>query len=101
MSNILDPDQNLHSVSVGPDLGPNCLQMLSADEKNLLLAKKELKEGTNVPFHQNMVLKTIRICNGEIKFLSLPASEHPKHMFKLTHICLIHILSITNWNSQF
>ena len=30
MSNILDPDQALHFV--GPDLGPNSLQMLSADD---------------------------------------------------------------------
>ena len=28
-SNILDLDQNQHSV--GPDLGPNCLKRLSAD----------------------------------------------------------------------
>ena len=33
MSNRLDPDQNLHSV--GPDLDPNYLQMLSADNKIL------------------------------------------------------------------
>ena len=30
MSNSLDPDQAQHFV--GPDLGPSCLQMLSADE---------------------------------------------------------------------
>ena len=30
VSNSLDPDQALHSV--GPDLGPNCLQNLSADD---------------------------------------------------------------------
>ena len=30
MSNSLDPDQARHSV--GPDLGPDCLQKLSADE---------------------------------------------------------------------
>ena len=29
MSNCLDPDQAQHFV--GPDLGPNCLQKLSAD----------------------------------------------------------------------
>ena len=29
VSNSLDPDQDLHYV--GPDLGPNCLQRLSAD----------------------------------------------------------------------
>ena len=29
MSNSLNPDQAWHSV--GPDLGPNCLQKLSAD----------------------------------------------------------------------
>ena len=31
MSNDLDPDQDRHSG--GPDLGPNCLQRLSADDK--------------------------------------------------------------------
>ena len=30
MSNSLDPDQDRHFV--GPDMGPNCLQKLSADE---------------------------------------------------------------------
>ena len=30
MLNSLDPDQARHFV--GPDLGPNCLQKLSADE---------------------------------------------------------------------
>ena len=30
--NSLDPDQDRHSV--GPDLGPNCLQRLSADNKS-------------------------------------------------------------------
>ena len=34
MSNSLDPDQDGHSV--GPDLGPNCLQSLSADDKSEL-----------------------------------------------------------------
>ena len=31
VSNGLDPDQDRHSV--GPDLGPNCFQRLSADDK--------------------------------------------------------------------
>ena len=31
MSNSLDPDQDRRSV--GPDLGPDCLQRLSADTK--------------------------------------------------------------------
>ena len=31
VSNNLDPDQDRHSVC--PDLGPNCLQRLSADDK--------------------------------------------------------------------
>ena len=30
MSNSLDPDQAQHFV--GPDLGPNCLQTLAADD---------------------------------------------------------------------
>ena len=41
VSNLLDPDQDRHCV--GPDLGPNCLQRLSADEKSPL-ARKVLKE---------------------------------------------------------
>ena len=32
VSNNLDPDQDRHSV--GPDLDPNCLQRLSADDKS-------------------------------------------------------------------
>ena len=40
MPNNFDPDQARHSVC--PDLGPNCLQRLSTDDK-LWLAAKELK----------------------------------------------------------
>ena len=32
VSNGLDPDQDRHSA--GSDLGPNCLQMLSADDNS-------------------------------------------------------------------
>ena len=39
MSNGVDPDQDRHSI--GPDLDPNCLQRLSADDK-LLVTGKEL-----------------------------------------------------------
>ena len=34
MSNGLDPDQDQRSVIPDPDLGPNCLQRLSADDKS-------------------------------------------------------------------
>ena len=40
-ANSLDPDQAWHVV--GPDLGPSCLQRLSADDKNCHLQGKELK----------------------------------------------------------
>ena len=33
MSNGLNPDQDQQLCSVGPDLGPSCLQRLSADDK--------------------------------------------------------------------
>ena len=39
VSNGLDPDQDRRYV--GPDLGPNCLQRLSADDRTL--AKKEFR----------------------------------------------------------
>ena len=38
MSNSLVPEQDRHFV--GPDLGPNCLQRLSADDKKLMLGKR-------------------------------------------------------------
>ena len=41
MSNNLDPDQDIHSIV--PDLGPNCLYMLSEDDKSRsYIARKEL-----------------------------------------------------------
>ena len=33
----MDPDQDRQNV--GPDLGPNCLQRLSADDKNEIYTK--------------------------------------------------------------
>ena len=39
VSNSLDPDQDRHSV--GPDLGPNCLQMLPTDNETKVAAHKE------------------------------------------------------------
>ena len=42
MSNSLDPDQDRQNV--GPDLHPNCLQTLSADDKSQL-ARKDLMVG--------------------------------------------------------
>ena len=39
-SNSSDPDQDQHCV--GPDLGPNCLQRLSAGKKKLPLKLKSL-----------------------------------------------------------
>ena len=40
MSDSLDPDQALHSV--GPDLGPNCLQRVISRRKKSQLVRKEL-----------------------------------------------------------
>ena len=41
MSNGLDPDQDQHSV--GPDLGPNCLQKLSADDTKVTTTRERIK----------------------------------------------------------
>ena len=45
MSNSLDPDQDRHSV--GPDLGPNCLQRLSADDKKSPLVRNFIDPGNH------------------------------------------------------
>ena len=42
MTNCLDPDQARRSV--GPDLGPNCLQRLSADDESHRQQRKGLKK---------------------------------------------------------
>ena len=44
MSNCLDPDQD--RCSVGPHLGPNCLQRFSADDK-VATGRNELKGERN------------------------------------------------------
>ena len=38
VSNSLDPDQDRHSVS--PDLGPNCFQRLSEEDKSCCYQRK-------------------------------------------------------------
>ena len=47
MPNGLDPDQDRHSV--GPDLGPNCLQSFSTGDESRRLQVKELWSGFRAP----------------------------------------------------
>ena len=54
MSKGLDPDQDQHSV--GPDLGPNRLQRLSADDK--VTANKE-RVNSNHSFRVKLSLNSI------------------------------------------
>ena len=46
VSNNLDPDQAQHFV--GPDLGPNCLLRLSADNTSRQRVKKK------IPYQENL-----------------------------------------------
>ena len=59
MSNSLDPDQDRYSVC--PDLGPNCLQRLSADgtsrqrdKQNFMKIELCLEKPNNVVVHHKM-----------------------------------------------
>ena len=45
MSNSYDPDQAQHFV--GPDLGPNCMQKLLADDKKVKKDVNKLSVGAN------------------------------------------------------
>ena len=54
MSNGLDPDQDQDGHSVGPDLGPNCLQRLSADKK--VAASKDELEGFHISVQKLSIL---------------------------------------------
>ena len=51
MSNCLDPDRD--RCSVGPHLGPNCLQRFSADDK-VAASRNELKGERNC-FHAEVI----------------------------------------------
>ena len=45
VSNGLGLDQDRHCV--GPDLGPSCLQSISADYKKVASSKEKVKQATN------------------------------------------------------
>ena len=51
-------DSNLVRHHVGPDLSPNCLERLSADNKSLL-ARKEFENGNNPVFIMKFLTKCI------------------------------------------
>ena len=78
VSNSLDPDQTRHFV--GPDLGPNCLQRLSADNKSRPLAGKEFntKQLVDTTFWLKPWLKLISFGSNFFylaKVLATPNSE--------------------------
>ena len=63
VSNSLDPDQARHFVgNVGPDLDPNCLQRLLADNKSPLAANK--KQLVDTTFWLKPWLKLISFCSN-------------------------------------
>ena len=61
MLNSLDPDQDRHSVS--PNIGPNCLQSLSANDKSrqslkeLIVCKMRFFSAKNINPSYKMVLE--------------------------------------------
>ena len=85
MSNSLDPEQSRHFV--GPDLGPNCLQRLSADNKSRHKPERqtyvkhiEIKEETS-KFHRKFMspalfsfelLKMSKLTRGPLVLYHLP-----------------------------
>ena len=78
----LDPDQDLHSV--GPDLGPNCLQRLSADNNQIRVC--------NENYFSYFSTKTY-VVGTQKNRLNDGSFEHPKHMFKTMDKEIIAILS--------
>ena len=76
LSNCLDPGQEQHSV--GPDLGPNCLQRLSEDDKN------HGYQGTSSLVHLDPTVKPV---------LSGHSKRRPKLVFK-TDYRLMQVKSI-------
>ena len=67
MSNSLDPDQARHFV--GPDLGPNCLQRLSADDTGI-----QEKQGTSISANPHLILGPDIYLNDS-KHVQSPSAE--------------------------
>ena len=67
MSNSLDPDQAGHFV--GPDLGPNCLQMLSADDNRILVSCKSYFFKYFLKKITNKWLCQIKLCMVQVTLL--------------------------------
>ena len=57
MSNSLDPDQALHFV--GPDVGPDCLQRLSEDDKSSYACKELIGDFVNEVTRQGINHKAL------------------------------------------
>ena len=85
MSNSLDPDQARHFV--GPDLGPNCLQRLSADETSSLtskgyinISKKIGKDQESIQSHRipikNSTTSQLEITNESQEVSPFPSGDH-------------------------
>ena len=79
MSNALGPDQDQFFVS--PDLDPNCLQRLSADDKKSQLAAKELSEHLPDQLYQNQELQH-HSGGHPSEWISFPVSYCPRHKYK-------------------
>ena len=113
VSNSLDPGQDQHFVS--PGLGPNCLQRLSADDKNQMIWIWVTNVGLRIQVSDSgplcfiwilerwLAAPQIRVCNRKLFFFFLNqninkklccgySKEHPQHMFKLMGKKIITIL---------
>ena len=80
MSNSLDPDQAW--CFVGPDLGPNCLQRLSADDKSCHKRGKELKDGLRAERHNYKDLWTRKYIKHFSADIIIWAVSNEKFPFK-------------------
>ena len=91
MANILDPDQARHFVR--PDLGPNCLQRLSADNMSPLAEKKFIYRscfcfiGTTIPQQAPRPMPRSRSTSGALT-VSLPPQPPQRHSMAPTTLSL-------------
>ena len=66
MSNGFDSDQD--GLSVGPDLGSNCLQMLSGDNKSVLSKKRVISNFYCCPIRTTSKVPINSCLNVLVKF---------------------------------
>ena len=79
MSKSLDPDKDRHCV--GPDLGPNCLQSLSADNKSRVGKERVMQSWSKNNIYLSSILSHDEFQNSQTSTTDTTFRTHSSFLF--------------------